>query len=359
MRRLGLTAAACLSLLTLPVTLPAQRAPLRLRPVSIRDPMMNNEEAIRLLVPTEWRVEGGIVWHPELNTLALTQLRLSDPRSATALEVFPSIPYSWNSYGFLGVPPGGLNLGSYVVQPMAVDQFVARMLLPAVRGTVRPRIVGQEALPGIARQVAAAVEEAGTVKQVAASRTRIEYQEGGRAIEEDIYCVMIYAQTPAAPSVTMWGADRVFGFRAERGQLDRLAPLLHAIVSSVRVNPVWWIRYLQVRQVWINTQMEGIRQAGELSRYIARTTSEISDMQHQAWQAQQASQDRTHEAFTQYIRGVGSYQDPFQRRAVELPSGYSDVWASRGGEYVLANDPSFNPNVAGSGTWERMSPRAE
>jgi hypothetical protein len=194
------------------------------------------------------------------------------------------------------------------------------------------------------------------MKQVAASRTRIEYQEGARTIEEDIYCVNVYTQTYVLPGVTYWGAERVFGFRAEKGQLDRQAPLLQAISASVRVNPGWFSRVLQVREAWVQNQMNAIRSAGELSRYLARTSDEMSAAQQQAWESRRASEDRSAEAFIQYIRGVETYRDPYADRDVQLPTGYQDVWASRDGQYILANDPNFNPNVSATGTWQRIDP---
>ncbi len=348
---------AFLLLAPLSAPLESQAGALRFRSVSITDPLMNNAEAFRLLVPADWRVTGGIDWHPELATLAFTRLLLTDPRSPTALEVFPSIPYTWNERGLLGVTPGGLYLGMYAVPPVDVDRFVRDMLLPSVRGTMRPRIIGRQTLPAIARQLAIQLQEPGTVKQTEAVRTRIAYQDGGQAIEEDIYCLMVYSRTPAVPGLTLWGADRVFGFRAAAGQLARQAPVLHAIASSVRVNPRWFVRYLQAREAWVAGRMEGIRQAGELSRYLSRTSAEISDMQRQAWEDRQAAEDRTHHRFSEYIRGVGTYHDPYQGRDVELPTGYNDVWVSRAGEYLLANDPNLNPNVSTGGTWERMSAR--
>ena len=359
-RKWALLASCLVAPLMLAITavpLIAQRGALRFRSVRITDPLMNNEEAFRLLVPVDWRVTGGIDWHPELATLAFTRLVLTDPRSPTALEVFPSIPYTWNERGLLGVTPGGLYLGMYAVPPVDVDRVVREMLLPSVRGAGRPRLLGREALPAVARQLAIQLQEPGAVKQTEAVRTRITYQSGGQAIEEDIYCLMVYSQTPAVPGLTLWGADRVFGFRAAAGQLDRQSPVLHAIASSVRVNPRWFARYLQAREAWVAGRMEGIRQAGELSRYLSRTSAEISDMQMQAWENRQASQDRTHQRFSEYIRGVGTYHDPYQGREVELPSGYNDVWVSRAGEYILANDPNLNPNVSAGGTWERMTPR--
>jgi len=337
---------------------PAQTAPLKLKPLAVRDPMVNNIEAFSLLVPENWRAEGGIVWNDQLATLAYTQMRIADPASARALEVFPNIPYTWNERGYIGFPPGSLYLGMYVVRPLDPEQFMRTILLPGVRGRVNPKVIGTQELPALAKQVAATVQEPGAVKRVAATRTRIEYQDGARAIEEDIYCIIVYTQVPAVPGLTMWGPERVFGFRAEKGQLDRQAPLLQAMSASVRVNRSWFAHYLQVQEAWVQNRMNAIRRAGELSRYLARTSDEMSDMQMQAWENRQASQDRSAQAFSEYIRGVETYHDPYGDRDVQLPSGYNDVWVSRGGEYILANDPNFNPNVSATGTWQRVDPTA-
>jgi len=334
----------------------SQTAPLRLRPLVVNDPMVDNVEAFRMLVPESWRMEGGIVWQGELATLAYLQMRVAEPSGVRALEVFPIIPYTWNERGYLGFPPGSLYLGMYVVQPMDPDAYVRGMLLPQMRGTVRPTIVRSEPLPDLVKEVAATVQEPGAVKQVAATRTRIEYQQNGKAIEEDIYCIIVYAQVPALPGVTMWGPERLFGFRAEKGQLDRQAPLLQAMSASLRLSRGWFARYLQVREMWVQNQMDAIRRAGELSRYLARTSDEMSEMQQRAWENRQASDDRRAEAFSEYIRGVETYHDPYGGRNVQLPSGYGDVWVSRGGEYILANDPNFNPNVSATGTWQRVDP---
>jgi hypothetical protein len=225
-----------------------------------------------------------------------------------------------------------------------------------VRGRVSPRVIRTDPLPELANQVAPTVQEPGAVKQVAAARTRIEYQEGNRTFEEDIYSVIVYSQVPMTPGLTWWGPDRLFGFRAEKGQLDRQAPLLQAIFASVRINRMWFARVLQLREAWIQNQMQAIRNAAELSRYISRTSNEISELQQQAWENRQASQDRSAEAFSRYIRGVDTYHDPSAGREIELPTGYADVWASRDGEYILANDPNFNPNVSARGTWQRIDP---
>jgi hypothetical protein len=39
-----------------------------------------------------------------------------------------------------------------------------------------------------------------------------------------------------------------------------------------------------------------------------------------------------------------------------LPSSHDHAWVSRGGEYILSDNPNFNPNVEASGDWVEMKP---
>ena len=62
---------------------------IRFRPFSIRDPQLNNMEALRLLVPAEWRVEGGIVWRHDRAILATAVLRIFNPTGSEELNFLP------------------------------------------------------------------------------------------------------------------------------------------------------------------------------------------------------------------------------------------------------------------------------
>lgn len=345
-----------LSLLAL-ASAPAQSPPIRLRFQAILDPMVNNEEAFRLLVPRDWRADGGVIWRPELSNLAYLQLRLSDPRGSTSLEFFPTPPFTWSMQGIAGFPPGSLYLGSYVVQPLDPETFVRQIILPQMRPQAAgARVIRTEPLPRLAQEVAATIQEPGAIKEVVGARTRLEYTESGRAFEEDIYLVLVYSRVPMTPQFIFWGPDRAFGFRAEKGQLDRQAPLLEAMLASLRINRQWFGKVEQVRGMWMQNQMQAIQNAAELSRYIARTSDEISAMHQEAYANRQASEERTARAYQEYIHGVETYHDSYAGRNVQLPTGYAQVWASRGGEYILANDARFNPNEGSQGTWTRIEP---
>ena len=98
--------------------------------------------------------------------------------------------------------------------------------------------------------------------------------------------------------------------------------LLASVIYSTRINLDWFNKYSQLVQALTQAQMNQIRAAGELSRYISRTSSEISDMMRQSYEQRQASQDRINKNWSQYMRGVDEYRDPVTGRPLELPSGY-------------------------------------
>jgi hypothetical protein len=45
---------------------------------------------------------------------------------------------------------------------------------------------------------------------------------------------------------------------------------------------------------------------------------------------------------------VDTYFDPLEGKTVELPAGHDSVWVNNPGEYVLAENPSYNPNIGGN-----------
>jgi hypothetical protein len=51
---------------------------------------------------------------------------------------------------------------------------------------------------------------------------------------------------------------------------------------------------------------------------------------------------------------VEGFYDPNRQDVVELPSGYGHAWANNGGEYVLTDDPNFNPNQESTQSWTEM-----
>ena len=51
---------------------------------------------------------------------------------------------------------------------------------------------------------------------------------------------------------------------------------------------------------------------------------------------------------------MDKYYNPLEGKEVELPTGYGNAWTNNLGEYVLSEDPNFNPNVGSNLNWQQI-----
>jgi hypothetical protein len=334
-------------------------SPMRFRRVSVEDRQVIRGEAVSFLVPVGWRVEGGIVWrlHPALPAGA--QLRVTDPSSLQQLETFPSFPFTWGDNCGPGrlMPTGSLWFGNEVHPPFrAAGECLETTIIPRVRGALRWRVTQRESLPKLAAaQQQNSPREAGGRVVFDAARVRIEYDAGAGPVEEDFFAVMQTAHVPAG-NIVIQIVDRVLAMRAERGRLDGARPVHLAIVNSSKINLEWFNRYVQIVAAIVRAKLQEIHAVGEFSRALAQTSQQISDERMHQWQDTNRSQDRIDREWSEYVRGTETYDDPVRGEPVELPSSHDHAWVSRGGEYILSDNPNFNPNVEASGDWVEMKP---
>lgn len=331
---------------------------LRFKRVSTPDRSdMIGGEAFSFLAPADWVVEGGLVWRVHPTMPAAVAIRVHSPKGPEQLECFPTVAFSWGGYlPVTGFPQGSVYLGNEVQPPVRdAIAYLKNRHLPRARSNVRARIVKTEALPKLAEAARQAEPSppGGPEMVFTAGRVRIEYELEGKTVEEDLYCVLNSIALPVG-NMTIQIADKVYALRASKGRLDDTTRLFETMIHSTRINLQWFNRYTQLVQALNRAQMNRIRAAGELSRYISRTSSEISDMTRQSYEARQAAQDRINKNWSQYMRGVDAYRDPVAGRAVELPSGYGNAWVNGNGEYVVTDSVNFNPNVELEGNWQKL-----
>lgn len=322
-------------------------------------------EAFRFLMPADWQFEGGIRWvldNPGMP--AVSAFRVRNPKGREEFEVFPNQAFFWtdNAMTQAQFPVGSKYFGNEVRPPMKVEEALRNIVLPRFRGKVQAiRIVSQESLPDLAKSLSRLQPQPGITTSAHAAKVRITYRKNDVAMEEEIYGVVesfSYAQQTMTGMTrnTFWMADYLFSFKAEQGKLDEQARTFQTIVHSFKVNPQWLIKYDQLVQYLAQMQIRRIQHIGEVSRIISRTHSEISDSMMKSYQERQAVNDRIADNFSQHIRGVEKYHNPIEGKDVELPSGYRHVWANPQGEYVLTDNPNYNPNVGDTRNWQ-MLPR--
>ncbi len=91
-----------------------------------------------------------------------------------------------------------------------------------------------------------------------------------------------------------------------------------------------------------------------------KAQQEISDNIVRGWEARNNRSSATADGednitqFGQYLRGVDSWNDE-QGNKVELTSGYTNAWSKGDGNYLMSNNPAFDPNVEFNEDWKRLT----
>lgn len=321
-------------------------------------------EAFRLLIPVDWRFEGGIDWvldNPGLPATA--HFRVSDPKGNGEFEVFPNLPFFWSDNRMIldMFPVGSRYFGNEVLPPLGPLAALKEIVIPRFRGNVSNlRIVSEENLPDLAQSLGES--QPGISTTASGAKVRIAYLRDGKPIEEEIYAVVesvsFPIQTMYGPATNVnWYVDYIFSFKAPRGELDSQAKIFQTIARSFSLNPRWFSKYSQLVEYLIQSQIQQIRNIGELSRIISQTSNEISDISMQAYNNRQKVNDRIADNFSRNIRGVDEYYNPIEEKNVELPTGYRNAWTNSLGEYVLSEETDYNPNVGSNLNWRKIERR--
>jgi hypothetical protein len=82
-------------------------------------------------------------------------------------------------------------------------------------------------------------------------------------------------------------------------------------------------------------------------QHVADTINEVTANQMHGANAAAFGQD-------QLIRGVQTFRDPATGGTFELSNQYDHAWLNGSNEYVMSDDPNFNPNGQLNGSWTSL-----
>ncbi len=358
--------------------------------VTLRDPGMDNMVSHTLLVPKGWEVKGGQQWNPQAFRDAVhLNLRISSG-DGHELAVYPGGMYEDSDIYEIGAQMGAQNARprpgqvlsngiTHMPVPQSVAQYVTQILMPMNRPQARNmRVISVTQLDDLRRQLEEVLapvrqnmerndqqlRQMGAQYQSTltslAERVRISYEEGGRAFEEDVWVLGSVTHTRQqmsgmpATQTWNWGIIDPRGVRAPAGQLDASRPLIEAISLSITPEPRYQALLMHIQHKINMQQLDAIAKRGEIAR---QGREEAWQIYQSTVQERQASNDRMNEQFNDYIQDVGPYQD-LDGSKIKLPSLYSNVYSNGNGEYILTNEPTFDPNDQPHSTvrWERINP---
>ncbi|MCP3102086.1 PDZ domain-containing protein [Myxococcus sp. K15C18031901] len=325
----------------------------RLLPRTLEDPAAGGRTALRFLVPEGWQAQGHIAWLHEFSVLTNLRLRMNDPRSGVTLEWLPTMHFAFTDQLPGLMLPGQNWMGALFAPPESdparfVESFWAPQALPHLRGR---RPVARQDFPR--RAQLAVASDAGW--QAQAVRLRYTYDQHGEVWEEDVSFTLAHA--PMAGGMAMWNVQSAASCRAPRGELDRHAALIEAVLQNTHFTPEWLAALTVVRQLFRQGLAQQMADTAAFGRALQQHNAHIQQLGQQLHEERMRSFDRIAESQREYLAGVETFTNPYNQHGMYLPAGYAEQWMNPQGEVVLSATPGFDPNAGDTTHWRKLERR--
>ncbi len=321
-------------------------------------------DAFSFLMPSGWQFDGGMQWILDNPAMpSVTAFRVLNSNGKEQFEVFPSHCFFWTtSLELLKMfPPGSRYFGSTVKRPITAQNALRNIILPEQRkGFPALKVLKDENVPELPLALGAGKQAQGFGSSGATgAKLRISYVNDGVTMEEEFYAVVESFSFPVQSMYgtfysTIWYIDFIFSFKAETGKLESNTKIFQTITSSFKVNPKWYAKYSNVIEYMAQQKITQIKSIGEFSRMLSRMSDQVSAEKMEQFKANGDVYDKVSQKFSDNTLGIDRYYDPYEEREVQLPSGYNHAWSNNNGEYIMSDNPNFNPNVGSNLNWESM-----
>jgi len=321
-------------------------------------------EAFSFLMPSDWIFEGGMTWILDNPAMpSVTAFRVYNPQGKEEFEVFANQCNFWTTnLQLLGMfPPGTKYFGSTVKKPVTAQKALRNIILPKHRKNFQDlTVIKDENVPELPIALGAGQQAQGYgSSEATGAKLRVSYTQNGIPMEEEFYAVVESFTFPVQGMYgttynTLWYIDYIFSFKSEKGKLESYTQVFQTITSSFKVNPKWYAKYSNVIEYLAQQQIRQIKSVGEFSRMLSQMSDQISDEKMQQFESRGDVYDKVAQKFSDNTLGIDRYYDPHEGREVELPSGYNHAWSNNRGEYIIIDDPNFNPNVGSNLDWRPL-----
>jgi len=337
---------------------------LKFRNFSFVDQQGTGLEVFNFLMPVDWQFEGGINWILDNPAMPATiPFRVYNTKGKDEFEAFANHCYFWttNLQLLATFPPGTKYFGSTVKLPVNAQTAIRKIILPKERERYPNfKIISQSDLPELVEALGAGKQAQGFgTSKATGAKMRFTYSKNGIEMEEEIYAVVEKMTFPVQSMYgtffnTIWFVDYIFSFKAEKGKLEAQTKIFQTITSSFKLNPKWYAKYSNLIEFLAQQQITHIKSIGELGRMLSQASDQMRTEQLSQFENRSNVYDKVSEKFSDNTLGIDRYYDPYEERQVELPSGYNHAWCNNNGEYIVTDNPNYNPNVGSNLNWKEL-----
>ena len=244
---------------------------------------------------------------------------------------------------------------------MTAQYALRNIIIPKQRNRVANlKVIKDENLPELPLALGAGKQAQGSgMSGATGAKFRVSYMENGIPMEEEFYavCEQFSFQVQSMFGTfynTIWYVDYIFSFKAEFGKLQSNTKVFQTITSSFKLNPHWYAKYSNLIEYMAQQQIKQIHSVGEFSQMLSHMSDQISAEKMQQFESRGDVYDKVSQKFSDNTLGIDRYFDPHECMEVELPSGYNHAWSNNNGEYIVSDNPNFNPNVGSNLDWRPL-----
>jgi hypothetical protein len=333
--------------------------------------------ALDMLIPSGWNFTGGVSTNPKEGCYSDFFAPSWEATGSDGITAFQGAPN--DSWQYADDPAALKRLNDPtrrargaggkpcpVKKPMKAEEYFRQEIMPVFpAGSSVVSIDPWPELNQIARKqlglppdtggkgVGAGGANGGSTRTEAV-RGRVKFQRDGKDGEAWVTVVVVTRVYPQGRGAFYdCHAIDITAFRAPQGQLDGNEKLYKVMISSIHPEEKWqsysggFIAKLYQIEAQKEAQMDAAVAA--FQKYEADT---INGVTANAFRGSMNSVN----AFDQNIRGVQTFRDPATGRTMELSNLYDHAWLNNSNEYVMCDDPNFNPNGVFSGDWNQLQP---
>ncbi len=323
--------------------------------------------ALDLLIPSTWSFTSAVAGNTTegcFRDLYATSWDATSPDGSVAFQGAPN-----DSWQYADDPavlkrlndPNRRQLGlggkpCPLSKPVSAEEYLRKHMLPTLpSGTTVVSVEPFPALDLIARkQLGLPPGDNGSRAgmRTEAVRARLESQKDGKPTESWLTLVVVtrtYSQGRGA--FYDCRAIDVMALRAQKGKLDENDHLFKVLISSTRPEMKW--QSYSNAQIAKFYELEAQKEAKIDAIWAAFQKHAAEVIMGEVAYQQQGSYNSAFGA-DQNIRGVQTFRDPATGSTMELSNLYDHAFWNGTDQYIMSEDPNFNPNGQLSGSWNQL-----
>jgi hypothetical protein len=187
-----------------------------------------------------------------------------------------------------------------------------------------------------------------------AARARLEFDHDGHSFEEWVTVAEWIRLYPSGRGYVYDShAIMMMSFSAPKGQLDGNEQLFKLMAFNITHEPAWdALINPMIAKLYRQQQIEEAKR----SQIIAQFQQHVADTINEVTANSMRGANQAAFGADQNIRGVQTFRNPQTGATFELSNLHDHAWLNGSNEYVMSDDPNFNPNQQLNGSWTSLQP---